>query len=69
MSAMGGALGVVLGIGVAQGLTAWFGWPTYVQINVVLGAVAAAAAIGIAFGFFPASRAAALEPIDALRSE
>jgi putative ABC transport system permease protein len=69
MSAKGGALGVVLGIGVAQGLTAWFGWPTYVQINVVLGAVAAAAAIGIAFGFFPASRAAALEPIDALRSE
>ena len=69
MSATGGALGVILGIGLAQGLTAWFGWPTEIQARVVLGAVAAAAAIGIAFGFFPASRAADLEPIDALRAE
>jgi putative ABC transport system permease protein len=69
MSATGGALGVILGIGLAQGMTAWFGWPTDVQANVVLIAVAAAAGIGIAFGFLPASRAADLEPIDALRSE
>ena len=69
MSATGGALGVLLGIGLAQGLTAWFGWPTDVQIEVVAIAVAAAAGIGIAFGFLPASRAADLEPIDALRSE
>jgi len=69
MSAIGGALGVVLGIAVAQGLTAWFGWPTDVQPGVVCLAVAAAAGIGVAFGFLPASRAADLEPIDALRSE
>jgi putative ABC transport system permease protein len=69
MSATGGALGVILGIAVAQFLTAWFGWPTYIQTQVVVLAVAAAAGIGIAFGFFPASRAADLEPIDALRAE
>jgi putative ABC transport system permease protein len=69
MSATGGAFGVLLGVGVAQGLTAWFGWPTDVQLEVVFLAVAAAAGIGIAFGFLPASRAATLEPIDALRSE
>ncbi len=69
MSAAGGALGVILGIVLAQGLTAWFGWPTDVQVEVVIGAVAAAAGIGVAFGFLPASRAADLEPIDALRAE
>jgi putative ABC transport system permease protein len=69
MSATGGALGVVLGIVLAQVLTAWFGWPTHIQAQVVVGAVAAAATVGIAFGFFPASRAADLEPIDALRAE
>ena len=69
MSATGGALGAIVGILFAQGLTAWFGWPTYIQTQVVVLAVAAAAGIGIAFGFFPASRAADLEPIDALRAE
>jgi putative ABC transport system permease protein len=69
LSAAGGVLGVLLGMGVAHGLTAWFGWPTTVPLEVVLGSVGAAAFIGIAFGFLPASRAADLEPIDALRIE
>ena len=69
MSAAGGAAGVVLGLALARGLTAWFGWPTEVPVQVVVAAVAAAALIGIAFGLLPASRAADLEPIDALRTE
>jgi putative ABC transport system permease protein len=69
MSAGGGLLGVMLGIGVAHGTTAWFGWPTTVPFSAVVIAFACAAAIGIAFGFLPARRAATLDPIDALRFE
>jgi putative ABC transport system permease protein len=46
-----------------------FGWPLLVSPNVVLMAVVFSAAVGIFFGFYPAQRAARLDPIEALRRE
>jgi putative ABC transport system permease protein len=65
----GGLIGVALGIGIA-GLIAYFAsWPVDVSPGVIGMAMGAAAITGIVFGFFPARRAAGLNPIDALRSE
>ena len=69
LAALGGALGVALGMGVSE-LLAWKnGWPTLVSTTSVLGSLAVSALIGICFGFFPAHKAASLDPIDALRYE
>ena len=69
MSAVGGALGVALGLSVAAGLTALFEWSTRVSPGAILLAFGMAAAVGVLFGFYPARRAARLHPIDALRAE
>jgi putative ABC transport system permease protein len=69
LSLLGGSIGILLGIGLSQGVTLWQGWPTTVSSNAVLIAFGFAAAIGVFFGFYPARKAAALDPIDALRFE
>jgi putative ABC transport system permease protein len=69
LSLAGGALGVVAGIGSARALTALLEWPTRVSPDAVLLAVAIAAIVGIAFGYYPARRASRLDPIVALRRE
>jgi len=66
---IGGAIGVVLGIGFAIVAAHIAVWPVVLSPGAVLIALVAAAAAGISFGFFPAWRAAHLDPIDALRSE
>ena len=66
---LGGLLGIVLGLGIAALVAYVANWPVAVNPAVITGAMAAAAMTGIFFGFFPARRAAALNPIDALRSE
>ena len=66
---IGGAVGVVAGLlGVAY-LPGLIGDPISTSSNRGVGALAIALAIGVLFGVYPASRAASLAPIDALRTE
>ena len=69
MSLLGGLLGVGLGFGASQVLTQMLEWPTLVPTDWVIGAVGFAAFIGIFFGFYPARKAAQLDPIESLRFE
>ncbi len=69
LSVVGGLIGIILGIGGARGLSANFGWTTLVSPESIALAFAFSAAIGVFFGFYPARKAARLDPIDALRYE
>jgi len=69
MSIFGGALGVAIGIGGARILASFTGWSTAVSPEIIFIAIAFSAAVGIFFGFYPARKAASLNPIDALRFE
>jgi ABC-type antimicrobial peptide transport system permease subunit len=69
LSLIGGLIGLVAGVGAARALTALLEWPTRVTPATIVLAVGIAAAIGVAFGFYPARRASRLDPIDALRYE
>ena len=69
MSVTGGAIGVGLGIGGSALLGRATGWSVFVSPMTVVVALGFAAAVGVFFGFYPARRAARLDPIDALRYE
>jgi putative ABC transport system permease protein len=69
LSLAGGAIGVGLGFAASQLMTRIMSWSTLVTIDAVLLSFGCAAAIGIFFGFYPARKAAKLDPIDALRYE
>ena len=69
LSLFGGAVGIALGFGLSQGVTLWMNWPTAVSPGAVAVAFGFAGAIGVFFGFYPARKAAALDPIEALRFE
>jgi ABC-type antimicrobial peptide transport system permease subunit len=69
LSAVGGAIGVLLGVAASFGVTALLDWPTEVSASAIALAFGISGLIGIFFGFYPARRAARLDPIDALRTE
>jgi putative ABC transport system permease protein len=69
LSVLGGALGIATGYWLAPLLTKFAEFPTLISNASVIVAFAVSAAIGIVFGFFPALKAARLDPIDALRYE
>jgi putative ABC transport system permease protein len=69
LSLAGGLVGIALGFGVSAGLTRLLEWPTSVPPSAVAAAMGFATATGILFGFYPARKAAHLNPIEALRYE
>ena len=69
LSLIGGGIGIALGFGIAQGMERWMSWPAKVPPNAVGMAFGFAAAVGVFFGFYPARKAARLDPIEALRYE
>jgi ABC-type antimicrobial peptide transport system permease subunit len=69
LSGAGGLLGVVLGVASSRAIAELAGWPTLLSPGAALGALLFSAAVGVVFGFWPARRAAGLDPIAALRYE
>ncbi len=69
LSLTGGLIGIVLGVGVSVAIPKMLGWPTLVSTLAILGSVIFSVAVGIFFGYYPARKAAALDPIEALRYE
>jgi putative ABC transport system permease protein len=69
LSIAGGFAGVLLGIGVSALISSLAGWATSVGPGAVALAVFFSALVGIGFGYYPARKAAFLDPIEALRSE
>ncbi len=69
LSLMGGMIGVVGGGGLSLGIARVLGWPTLVSVLSVIVSFGFSAVVGIFFGFYPAHKAASLDPIDALRYE
>jgi hypothetical protein len=65
----GGLLGILLGVAASAVIASLAGWPTQITPASVFGASVSAAAVGVFFGYYPARRAARLDPIDALRHE
>jgi putative ABC transport system permease protein len=66
---LGGVAGVLAGAGAVEVLRRALGWPMALRLPAVLVSIAVSAATGVAFGFFPARRAANLDPMEALRHE
>jgi len=69
LSVTGGALGIILGVTLSLAIPKLLGWPTLISAAAIIGSVLFSAAVGIFFGYYPARKAAGLDPIDALRYE
>jgi putative ABC transport system permease protein len=69
LSLTGGTIGIILGIGLSLAIPAMLGWPTLISMMAIVGSVLFSAAVGIFFGYYPARKAASLDPIEALRYE
>jgi putative ABC transport system permease protein len=69
LSALGGLIGIALGLGGTLAIGSFDRWPTVIQGNSILLAFGFSALVGIFFGFYPARKASLLNPIEALRYE
>jgi putative ABC transport system permease protein len=69
LSVFGGVAGILTGLGLAYGVVGLLNVPFVTSPTIILVAFAFSAAIGVVFGYFPARRAAQMNPIDALRHE
>jgi putative ABC transport system permease protein len=69
LSAAGGLIGIALGVGGAVALASSMGWPFVLTPSWIFIAFGISMAIGVVFGFYPARKAARMNPIDALRFE
>jgi len=69
LSALGGLVGIVIATGASFGLALWMGVPFAFAPSINLLSLLFSAAIGVVFGYFPARRAARMDPIEALRHE
>jgi putative ABC transport system permease protein len=69
LSSLGGLAGIALGVVASELITRFVHWSTFVSPLSVIVAVFFSAGVGIAFGYYPARKAAQLDPIEALRYE
>ena len=69
ISFLGGSVGILLGVGISEMVSNIGGWDTIVSTQSILLAFGFSVAIGVFFGFYPANKAANMNPIEALRYE
>lgn len=69
LSVMGGTIGIFLGVGSSFAITNLLGWAVLVSPYSIIAAVVFSMAVGVFFGFYPARKAARMDPIEALRYE
>jgi putative ABC transport system permease protein len=69
LSLLGGVIGIILGVGASQIISDFFKWPTLISIKALLLSFSFSGGVGIFFGFYPARKAAQMDPIEALRYE
>ena len=69
LSSLGGVLGIVVGIGAGVGIAFFFDLPLIFNTFIVIVAFLFSTMVGVLFGYFPARKAARLNPIEALRHE